>query len=131
MPAAGANTAPKKVYRARGLQWPFNASQLMVIFAHVSNAIVFYVAVPGIDSLPFTICVTTYSIMCVIVVSCWFYTSMVDAALDAEAAVLEDTDAVAALRGAGARVGDDKPGHGQGVADLGDQLVDLLADDRV
>jgi hypothetical protein len=75
--------APKKLYRARGLQWPLNASQLMVIFAHVSNAIVFYVAVHGTDSLPFTICMTTYSIICAVVVSCWFYTSMVDAALDA------------------------------------------------
>src|SRR6185369_10603051 len=56
---------------------------------------------------------------------------LVDGALDAELAVVEDADAVAAVRGAGAGVGDDEAGDVQLVADLRDQFVDLLADDRV
>jgi hypothetical protein len=56
---------------------------------------------------------------------------LVDAAFDREASVLEDANAVAALRGAGARVGDDEAGHAEAVTHLDDQLVDLVADEGV
>ena len=73
---------PKKVYRARGLQLPLNVQQVCVILIHVVNMVVFYLAALSAFKEASLAYVVVYSVLNVSVVSCWFYTSMVDAAKD-------------------------------------------------
>lgn len=76
----GGSTARKR--RARGLECPFNTSQCISMFLHLSTAGFFYGTLEsGLLREPMVPRVV-YSILCGIVLCSWLYTSTVDSALE-------------------------------------------------